>query len=167
MQEILPELPSLVHNAFASHVLRALLSLLAPSNLAPDRAHKHVPTARSKKSASWKARIGHIKPVIQNELDLAHSIEAKRAELSTPGDFQKMACKILRQFKDVLGGNEVRALAMDKVACPVLQVSAMGILIRWIPTSRTATDAPGIGSVLGTSRYSRQYHGSCFSRFSF
>jgi NOP9-like PUF repeat domain len=64
-----------------------------------------------------------MKPVIPNELDLAPSNTGKRTQLPAPESFLKMASRILRQFRDVLDGNEVRALAVDKVASPVLQVS--------------------------------------------
>lgn len=64
-----------------------------------------------------------MKPVISNEFDIAYFGSPKRAELHTPEDFLEMASRILRQFCQTLDGNEVRALAVDKVASPVLQVS--------------------------------------------
>lgn len=119
----MPELASLFHDQYASHVLRALLSLLAPTQLPSGNGpQKHAPSARSKKSASWKARIGPMKPVIPNEFDLSHSA-TERIERAPPESFSKMASRILGQFKGVLDGNEVRALAVDKVASPLLQVS--------------------------------------------
>ncbi|KAF8511204.1 ARM repeat-containing protein [Gautieria morchelliformis] len=122
-EDILSELPTSVHDPFASHVLRALLLLLAPRQLAMNsRPHKYAPSASSKKSASWKARIGPMKAVISNEFDITDFAIAKRAELPTPGDFSKMASRILSQFLDVLDGNEVRALAVNKVSSPVLQM---------------------------------------------
>jgi nucleolar protein 9 len=41
---------------------------------------------------------------------------------STPRQFQKAAANFVRILRDELGENEVRALAADKVASPVLQV---------------------------------------------
>jgi NOP9-like PUF repeat domain len=64
-----------------------------------------------------------MKAVIPNEFDISDLTIAKRAELPTPGDFLEMASRILSQFQDVLDGNEVRTLAVNKVSSPVLQVS--------------------------------------------
>lgn len=101
---------------FASHVLRSLLLLLCPSVLPEDSAWKSV---RSKKSMSWKAKQGHMKSVFSNDKDKT----AYSSSDSVPGSFRNAANHFLRILKDGLDANEVRALAANKVASPLLQVS--------------------------------------------
>ena len=49
--------------------------------------------------------------------------QAKAAK-RTPKEFQKAAISIVSALRDQLDGNEVRALAANQVASPVLQVRA-------------------------------------------
>ncbi|TFY54753.1 hypothetical protein EVJ58_g8672 [Rhodofomes roseus] len=122
--ELLPTLSSLVLDPFASHVIRALLLTLAPACFLPD-AREHA--VRSKKSAAWKARQGSMKSVFLEQQE-GVSADSKRARV--PGEFRKPAERFVRALRGQLGENEVRALAADKVASPVLQVvrSAFGLV---------------------------------------
>jgi len=117
----------LIQNPFASHVLRALMMLLAPAQFvpSPSHSHKHAPSARSKKSASWKARQGPMKPIILDDSLMSQSGyvgTALTAGFHTPDSFAAITSRLVDQIRNVLSGNEVRALAVDKVASPVLQV---------------------------------------------
>lgn len=44
------------------------------------------------------------------------------ARFYTPDSFSATIGRLVDQIRNVVGGNEVRALAIDKVASPVLQV---------------------------------------------
>ncbi|KAH9831022.1 ARM repeat-containing protein [Rhodofomes roseus] len=114
--ELLPTLSSLVLDPFASHVIRALLLTLAPACFLPD-AREHA--VRSKKSAAWKARQGSMKSVFVEQQE-GVSADPKKARV--PGEFRKTAERFVRALREQLGENEVRALAADKVASPVLQM---------------------------------------------
>lgn len=108
-------------NPFASHVLRSLLLLLCPTVLPEDSARKSV---RSKKSMSWKAKQGHMKSVFSND----KGKETPAFSGSVPSSFCDAANQFLRILKDGLDANEVRALAANKVASPVLQVSSLRLI---------------------------------------
>ncbi|KZT26897.1 ARM repeat-containing protein [Neolentinus lepideus HHB14362 ss-1] len=114
-EELLPSFTSLIMDPFASHVLRALLLLLSPSSL-PQSSGTRQNNLRSKKSAFWKTKyIGAMKSVFGEDKQEAHS-------KSVPERFGSMAVKFVEVLKNELGVNEVRALAADKVASPVLQM---------------------------------------------
>ncbi|KAH9853868.1 ARM repeat-containing protein [Lenzites betulinus] len=120
-EEIVPSLSSLVLDPFASHVLRALLLLLAPDVL-HSAAHANSGGSssfalRSKKSAAYKARQGSMKSVF-----VEGKAEALQTTKSTPKDFRKMALRFVSALREQLGENEVRALAANQVASPVLQM---------------------------------------------
>lgn len=97
---------------FASHVMRALLLLLTPSINLPDKANTFI---RSKKSALWKARQGPMKSLFSEE-------NANDTIVVTPNGFLEVAQMFIRIIKDGMDANEVRALAANKVASPMLQV---------------------------------------------
>lgn len=102
---------------FASHVLRSLLLLLCPTVLAGDSAsHKSV---RSKKSTSWKAKQGTMRSVFSNY----QGNDTGVPKVSVPKQFHDAAARLLRVLREELDENEVRALAANKVASPLLQVS--------------------------------------------
>ena len=105
---------------FASHVLRALLLLLAPDVLAPivGDAHDASGKVRSKKSAAYKARQGSMKSVFTDVQEQSQRLQTKRV----PKEFREAASQIVATLRDALGENEVRALAANQVASPVLQV---------------------------------------------
>lgn len=48
--------------------------------------------------------------------------------VKVPEKFHEAAGRFVRIVRDELGANEVRALAADKVASPVLQVRRIGIM---------------------------------------
>ncbi|KAI9575034.1 armadillo-type protein [Boletus coccyginus] len=115
-EEVSPSFSSLITDPFASHVLRSLLLLLCPTLLPENSARKSV---RSKNSVSWKAKQGHMKSVFSN--DKGGDIHASSA--SVPGSFRTAANRFLRILRDGLDANEVRALAANKVASPLLQLA--------------------------------------------
>ncbi|TBU50501.1 ARM repeat-containing protein [Dichomitus squalens] len=118
-EELLPSLSSLIMDPFASHVIRALLLLLASDVLSIEDTANSGPgksafALRSKKSAAYKARQGSMKSVFEN----GEQGQGKR----TPKEFRKAAFSIVSTLREQLGGNEVRALAANQVASPVLQM---------------------------------------------
>jgi nucleolar protein 9 len=98
---------------FASHVIRAILTLLLPHAFPPESSKFAV---RSKKSASWKAHQGPMKSMF------AADAEPKTLEAGPISKFTKMARKFVEKAREELSGNEIRALAANQVASPVLQV---------------------------------------------
>jgi nucleolar protein 9 len=113
LQELLPTFRSLILDPFASHVLRALLLLLSPCSVLPSSQSQSI--IRSKKSAVFKARQGPMKSVFAQE-------NKEPTSRSTPDEFKHTVGRFVKVLRDELSGNEVRALAVDKVASPVLQV---------------------------------------------
>ncbi|KAH9925284.1 armadillo-type protein [Fomitopsis serialis] len=115
--ELLPRLSSLVLDPFASHVISALLLLLAPDCF-PLETREHA--VRSKKSTAWKARQGSMKSVFKEKKEgVGADLKGKSR---VPGECRKVAEQFVRALREQLGENEVRALAADKVASPVLQM---------------------------------------------
>lgn len=112
---------------YASHVLRALLILLLPSASPPSSPsatpNAHASSNRSKKSAVFKARQAPMKSVFQDTTDENGSGVAPGSSKTSPKEFRQAAEKIVRLVRETLNANEVRALASDKRASPVLQVS--------------------------------------------
>ena len=119
-KELLPSLPSLLMDPFASHVVRSLLLLLSP-NLSESASHENSQfVVRSKKSAAWKAKQGVMKSVFARD-DAKGKGKEKESE-GVPPEFPQMARRIIEVFKSQISENEVRAMAASKVACPGLQV---------------------------------------------
>ncbi|KAL1937556.1 hypothetical protein VTO73DRAFT_13051 [Trametes versicolor] len=135
-EELLPSFSSLVLDPFASHVIRALLLLLAPDVLGAmdhtNGASRAGSALRSKKSAAYKARQGSMKSVFtQGE---AQGVQPTK---STPKEFRKAALRFVSALREQLGENEVRALAANQVASPVLQ------MILELEAAYGKADAPG------------------------
>ncbi|KAI1793004.1 ARM repeat-containing protein [Ganoderma leucocontextum] len=123
-EELLPSLSVLIMDPFASHVVRALLLLLASDVLPTEDEANGAPSrsafaVRSKKSATYKARQGTMKSVFATENGDKGQVKIAQR---TPKEFRKAAINILSTLTDQLGGNEVRALAANQVASPVLQI---------------------------------------------
>lgn len=55
--------------------------------------------------------------------DIARGKGKGKAVAVYPPEFDVMARKFVKIVRESLGANEVRALAADKVACPILAVS--------------------------------------------
>ena len=104
---------------FASHVVRALFLLLCPQLFQSDAPHKSQSFVRSRKSVAWKARQGPLKSIFGDNSDQAQSETSKRA---WPPAFHAVAGRYVAMLRTTLDANEVRSLAGNKVACPVLQV---------------------------------------------
>ena len=103
---------------FASHVVRALFLLLCPQLFQSDAPHKSQAFVRSRKSAAWKAKQGALKSIFGDGPDKGKAT----AEGRHPPEFREVARKYVTMLRTNLDGNEVRSLAANKVACPVLQV---------------------------------------------
>lgn len=103
---------------FASHVIRALFILLCPQLFQSDAPHKTESFVRSRKSVAWKARQGPLKPIFDDV--------SEKGKVSNEGiwpvAFREIAKKYVTMLRATLDGNEIRSLAANKVACPVLQV---------------------------------------------
>ena len=70
---------------------------------------------------SWKAKQGYMKSVFSND----KGKETHTSSVSIPGSFRDAANQFLRILRDGLDANEVRALAANNVASPLLQVSSL------------------------------------------
>jgi len=114
-KEILPTLSVLIMDPFGSHVVRSILTLLDPSLVAHGSTHSVL--VRSKRSATWKAKQGPMKSVLNKEQDREFS-----SSLYPPAAFNEMAAQFLNVLRNELGENEIRAMAANKVASPGLQV---------------------------------------------
>ena len=109
-------LSDLIMHPFGSHVIRSILTVLVPS-LRGENAHAgHSSKTRSKKSMTFKQRQDVMKSIIPG-LDESPSTLHK-----VPAPFTEMAGRYVETLRKSLGDNEVRALASNKVASPVLQV---------------------------------------------
>ena len=109
-------------NPFASHVIRALLLLLYP-NLGSSHPTSSVvgraqSIQRSKRSAAWNARQGPLQYAYAESQEI-HDESSPRV---VPRQFIDMACTFVKTLREALTEDDVKALAADKVACPVLQV---------------------------------------------
>ncbi|KAH7930051.1 ARM repeat-containing protein [Leucogyrophana mollusca] len=117
--ELKPTFTALIMDPFASHVLRALLLLLSPSTQSADvTGHKSQSNVRSKKSTTWKARQGVMKSVFADPKG-KDKVVSKNV---VPREFHDAAAAFVRTLREQLDENEVRALAANKVASPVLQL---------------------------------------------
>ena len=103
---------------FASHVVRALFLLLCPQLFSSSTPHKSQAFVRSRKSASWKARQGPLTSIFGDSTDKGKASAEKRH----PAEFREVAKRCVTTLRTTLDENEVRSLAANKVACPVLQV---------------------------------------------
>ncbi|THH33801.1 hypothetical protein EUX98_g467 [Antrodiella citrinella] len=131
-EEITPLFSSLITDCFASHVIRALLSLLVPG-LSSEQANSHkASNIRSKKSASFKAKQGPLKSVFSSA-----EPEATAGEILRPEEFPAAAKRFVNTVREKLDANEVRALAANQVASPVLQ------LLLEVEAGANMADEPG------------------------
>ncbi|KAI0253125.1 ARM repeat-containing protein [Lactifluus subvellereus] len=117
--EILPSLTALIMDQFASHVVRALLLLLCPQLFRSDAPHKSQAFVRSRKSAAWKAKQGPLKSIFGDGPDKGKA----SAEGRHPPEFREIVKKFVTMLRTSLDANEVRSLAANKVACPMLQMA--------------------------------------------
>ena len=115
LQELIPDFATLITDPFGSHVARSLLLLLSPNLSMLEETQS---TVRSKKSASWKAKQGHMKSVFDDEKTKGKDSITR----SVPPEFRQMARRFVEVIRTQLGENEVRAMAASKVACPALMV---------------------------------------------
>jgi len=104
---------------FASHVIRALFILLCPQLFQSDAPHKSRAFVRSRKSASWRARQGPLKSIFVDASNKGQSTK----EGGQPPAFREVVRKYVSLLRTTLNANEVRSLAANKVACPVLQMT--------------------------------------------
>ncbi len=108
-------LSDLIMHPFGSHVIRSILTVLVPS-LRGENVHAgHGPKNRSKRSMAFKQRQDAMKPIIPG-------LEESSSLHKVPASFSEMAGRYIETLRGNLGDNEVRALASNQVASPVLQV---------------------------------------------
>lgn len=100
---------------FASHVIRTILALISPHLFPLDSS-----AIRSKRSLAWKSNQGKMRSVFSSQEGSKDGKSALKT-YNVP-EFQKLAQRFVQQLRRDLDANEVRALAADKVANPVLQV---------------------------------------------
>ena len=152
LQELTPNLPSSIMDPFASHVVRALLGLLCPHLFPADQQNKssHV---RSKKSAAYKAKQGAMKSVFTPDNPLSGPSR------QTPPEFNETARSFVTLLKEKLDENEVRALAANQVASPVLQVRGSFLLWDTPFNSENHVDASGGRSKPTNAQYPWFTHG--------
>src|SRR6266568_8151910 len=112
MQELIPDITSAVTHPYASHVIRSLLLLLSPNVAESEDAQTSI---RSKKSAAWKAKQGQMKSVFNDNKGPPTSLK------SCPPEFHNMARRLLQAVRDGMDENEIRAMAANKVTCPMLK----------------------------------------------
>ncbi|EIW82459.1 ARM repeat-containing protein [Coniophora puteana RWD-64-598 SS2] len=112
-EEIRPDLPALIMDSFASHALRAMLLLLAPTI---PLCTENSAIMRSKKSSVWKAKQGAMKPLFGIDSD---STAARRA---APQEHLVAARSLVDTLRNQMDANEVRSLAANTVASPTLQI---------------------------------------------
>ena len=121
-QELLTNVTSLCMDPFASHVLRALFIVLCPR--IPSAADTAVSILRSKKSAKHRAGKGPMKSVFVEESGLDGDAKGKGKPVDLrPPQFDARARQFTKAMRDGLSANEIRALAADKAAAPLLVVS--------------------------------------------
>jgi len=109
---------TLIMDPFASHVVRSLMVLLCPHLFHSDSPHKAESRVRSKRSVAWKAKQGPMKSVFHDDKSKGKAASVK----TTLKEFKDAARTFVVALKADLGANEVRSLAANKVASPVLQV---------------------------------------------
>jgi len=109
-----PACVSFVNEPFASHVLRRLFITLVPGL----NTFQEKQELRSKRSAGYKSKVGPMKSVFDSTIPIPKAKEV-------PPLFEALARDILKSIRQKLSANEVRALAVDKVACPTLRVRSL------------------------------------------
>jgi nucleolar protein 9 len=115
---------------FASHVVRALCLLLCPQLFQSEAPHKSQASLRSRKSAAWKAKQGPLRSIFGDGPDKGKASAEDRQP--HPLEFRDVATKFVTILRTNLNANEVRSLAANKVACPVLQVRRC-LVLRILP----------------------------------
>jgi len=103
---------------FASHVVRALFLLLCPHLFNSSTPHRSQAFVRSRRSVAWKARQVPLTSIFGDTTDKGKASTERRH----PVEFREIAKRYVTALRTTLGENEVRSLAANKVACPVLQV---------------------------------------------
>ncbi|EJD00848.1 ARM repeat-containing protein [Fomitiporia mediterranea MF3/22] len=120
--ELLPSTTILIMDPFASHVLRSLFVLLCPTIPSATDASSIL---RSKKSAKHRAKQGPMKSVFTDSSRDADTFNGKgkgKAVFAYPPEFQVLARRFVKEIREKLSENEIRALAVNKSACPVLVI---------------------------------------------
>ena len=104
---------------FASHVLRALFILLCPD--IPSAAENST-NLRSKKSVKHREKQGPMKSVLTDVSNETDEKGKNKSGSEYPSEFKKASLEFVRTIKNQLNGNEIRALAVNEAACPLLVV---------------------------------------------
>lgn len=115
-QELLPSLSQLILDPFAAHVILSLFILLSPQIVQRSDSQNASRSVRSKKSAAYKSRQGSMKSIL--------SSNEQWVVPETPASFKDVATRFVDTLRNTTDANEIRALAINKVASPVLQVNS-------------------------------------------
>ena len=110
----------LILDQFGSHVFRSILLLLHPS-LRLENNPKNLRLSsklRSKKSLKWKSQRPPLTSLFPNDNQEIGSTGV----LLIPESFNQLARSVVSSLAEKLEANEVRAMAANVVASPLLQV---------------------------------------------
>ncbi|KAF8339196.1 armadillo-type protein [Cantharellus anzutake] len=130
-KELIDPLCELMMDQFASHVIRAMLKVLDPSScVGGDAKSSHNSYSRSKKSEAFRQRQGSMMSVF-------HRREETSSPYQVPNSFGEMAGRYGETLRQSLGNNEVRAMVINPVASPILQ------MLLAIESKRGESEVPG------------------------
>jgi hypothetical protein len=145
---------------FASHVVRELFLLLCPQLFQSDAPHKSQAFVRSRKSLAWKARQGPLKSIFGDKSGQGQGQTSKGCQ--QPPAFHEVSRRYVMMLRTTLDANEVRSLAGNKVASPVLQVwRDLFVFSLFMGYSLDGTRDRGRSRSIGRTRLP---YGSCFGR---
>ncbi|KAJ9125324.1 hypothetical protein QFC22_000281 [Naganishia vaughanmartiniae] len=125
-EELIKNISNLLISTFASPALRILLLLLSPGRAVPStKGSSHDDKrVRSKKSAKFRnAQAGQMTSVIVNENEDPSLIgPGKKSERAVPVELQEIRKRILKYLKKRLSPVEWRAMGVENVGGPTIQV---------------------------------------------
>jgi nucleolar protein 9 len=121
--ELLPDLPTLIQSPFSSHPIRVLLLLLSarPIPSAADSSAGEGPTSsaiRSKRSTKFAKSHGTNHAIVSNPAEEV----GERRKLGVPVEFGPKLREFWVEVREKVGGQEVRAMGVEKVAGPCMQM---------------------------------------------
>ncbi|KAJ9097350.1 hypothetical protein QFC19_006818 [Naganishia cerealis] len=125
-EELLKNVSNLLISTFASPALRTLMLLLSPGRAVPSTKGSSLDDKRirSKKSAKFRnAQAGQMTSVIVNENEDPSLVgHGKKSERTVPLELQNMRKRILQHLKKRLSPVEWRAMGVENVGGPTIQV---------------------------------------------
>jgi nucleolar protein 9 len=125
---LIKNISNLLISTFASPAIRTLLLLLSPDRAVPSTkgSSQDDKRVRSKKSAKFRnAQAGQMTSVIVNENEDPSLIgQGKKSERAVPIELQEIRKRILKYLKKRLSPVEWRAMGVENVGGPTIQVRA-------------------------------------------